>query len=323
MNEGQNPNQHPHQNRPSRSYFWPLMLISLGVVLLLSNLGVIPGSAWNLLWRFWPVILIAIGIDVIIGRRSPAGALVSAFLILILIGGAVGAALLAPEISFLNDYTKEVTWETASIEQPLEEYHAASVLIDWTSPGGQLSALEDSGNLLEGDLSYRGELIFKVGSEGDRAKVRVGSRSRGFWLSPPGPAGNPAPWDIALSPRIPLYLTLDSGSGSCQYDLSELQLENLIVDSGSGSISLDLPDGNSYAAVLDSGSGSVRISLPEDLGARITLDAGSGSFRPGDRFQLISGERRGDGVWETKNFSRAEHSLELKIDQGSGSITLQ
>ena len=43
-------------------------LLALGVVLLLSNLGVWPWGISESLWRLWPVLLIALGLDLIVGR---------------------------------------------------------------------------------------------------------------------------------------------------------------------------------------------------------------------------------------------------------------
>jgi hypothetical protein len=45
--------------------FWPLLLIAVGVLFLLSNLGRLPFSPWEL-WRFWPLILVVIGLDILL-----------------------------------------------------------------------------------------------------------------------------------------------------------------------------------------------------------------------------------------------------------------
>lgn len=315
----------PDQNpaRSHRSFFWPILLISLGVLFLLSNLKILPLSTWSVLWRFWPVLIIAIGIDVLIGQRSTAGAVISGILILALIGGAVGLAVFADQIPLLSDYTKTGEWQEIQLQEPLGEYRSASVIIDWTSLPGRLEALQSSDHLLEADLVYRGDLVYDVDQQDDRAVVKLDTRSSWTGFRVPTSPGPGASWDIGLSPNLPLYLTLDSGSGSCRFDLSRLQIANLVVDSGSGSVSLQLPESSTFSGLIDSGSGSVRIELPDDVGMRLTLDSGSGAFRPGGRMLLISGERRGDGIWETENYSSADHRIDLKIDQGSGAVTIQ
>ena len=44
-----------------------LLLVLVGGVLLLQNLGVIPWELWLELWRLWPVLIIAFGLNLIVG----------------------------------------------------------------------------------------------------------------------------------------------------------------------------------------------------------------------------------------------------------------
>ena len=306
-----------------RSFFWPILLISAGILLLLSNLGIVAWSTWNMIWRFWPLILIAIGIDVLFGQRSALGSVISAFLILALIGAVAGAVYFADQLPVLSRFTSDSPWETAHIEQALEDFQAANVFIDWTSQPGYLGALEKSKNLIEGDLTYQGELVFDVDSQGTTADISLDTRLVNNWVSFPLQSNSNASWEIYLSPEIPIDLTLDSGSGSCDFDLGALILEDLYLDSGSGSISLALPGNQSYSVKIDSGSGSLRIDIPEDTGIRVKLDSGSGSFNPGGDFSLVSGEKRGDGTWESDNYETSKYTIEMVIDQGSGSISFK
>jgi hypothetical protein len=128
---------------------------------------------------------------------------------------------------------------------------------------------------------------------------------------------------VRLSPNVPLDLTLDAGSGRCDFDLTSLQVSDLFLDSGSGPIDLALPSGSTFEARIDGGSGSLNITLPESTGAQVVLDSGSGSFHPDERFRLVKGERNRDGVWETDNYRTAEHAISIEIDQGSGSIHIR
>jgi hypothetical protein len=54
-------------------FFWPVVLIALGIILLLNNINVLPGSAWEWVWRLWPVVFLAMGLDSIL-RREFVGA---------------------------------------------------------------------------------------------------------------------------------------------------------------------------------------------------------------------------------------------------------
>jgi hypothetical protein len=301
-----------------------LVLIGAGVILLLSNLGYLPWQSWNVLWRLWPLLLVVIGIDLLIGRRSIAGAIVSTLLILLLIGGAVALVFFAQNVPALVELAQPVELRTEHVEYPLAGVERASVTIDWTSAPGYLSALRDSPNLIEGDITYRGQLIFDVDVRGDQADVELDSHFAAPRFGPFDFGGwAEERWDVKLSPNVSLDLTLDAGSGPCDFDLSGLLVSGLFLDGGSGSIDLALPSGSTFEVRMDGSSGPVAIILPESVGAQVVLDSGSGSFRPDERFRLVEGERGDDGVWETDNFRTAEHTILLEIDQGSGLISIR
>jgi lia operon protein LiaF len=57
--------------------FGPVLLIGLGILFLLSNLGLLTLDIGSLIARFWPLILIAIGLDLLLGRRSGLGGLIA------------------------------------------------------------------------------------------------------------------------------------------------------------------------------------------------------------------------------------------------------
>ena len=323
MSDNTNPTPEvaPTRKPRSRSFFWPILLIGVGTLLLLNNLGIVAWNTWNLIWRFWPLVLVAVGIDVLFGKRSALGAILSAFLVLAIMGVVAGAVFFADQLPMISRYTESAPWETAHVEHALGDFESAEVFIDYTSLPGNLYALEDSDYLIDGELAYQGELIFEVTQRGSQADVTLDSRYTGTWS---GFQTSPhAEWEIGLSPEIPLVLSLDSGSGSCLFDLSELLVEDFFLDSGSGSIQLILPEDQSFDFRLDSGSGSVRIDIPEDTGVRVVLDSGSGSFNPGSDFDLVSGDRHDDGVWESENYDDAKYIIEMDLDQGSGSITFK
>lgn len=322
MSDFQEPVQKPRRQPPS--FFWPLVLVGAGVMLLLSNLGYVPWSSWNVLWRLWPLLLVALGIDLLIGRRSLVGAIVSGILILALIGGAVALMFFAQNIPALVEMTQPAEWRTEQVAHPLGDVESATVNIDWSSVPGRLSALNDSNNLIEGDITYRGELIFDVYVRGSKADVKLDTYYSGPWGWSIDYEGRPErDWDIQLHPGVSYDLTLDTGSGRCDLDLSELEISDLYLDSGSGAIDLKLPSGGSFVTRIDSGSGRVAIAIPDGVGVRVVLDSGSGAFRPDARFQLVSGERDDDGVWETENYDTAADTIDLHIDQGSGSIRIE
>jgi len=322
----------PRRRRPP-SLFWPIILIGAGVVLILANLGWLPDLSWGVIWRLWPLLIIALGVDLLIGRRSVVGAIISAVLLLGLIGGIVLVAAFSQNIPIVSDWIQpfelpewfqQTEFNTRHVEYSLAGVERATVYIDWTSVPGYLSALEDSPNLIEGDVDYLGELTFDVSVRGDQANVKLDSRSIGIRLWAPDLGDRTDKrWDVELSPDVPLDLTLDAGSGPCDFDLAGLQVSGLVLDAGSGPVDLVLPSGSSFDAEIDGGSGPLTIVLPRNVGARVELDSGSGPFSPDSRFELVRGKRSGDGTWETDNYDTAKHTITLELDQGSGPVNIR
>jgi len=328
------PGDTPPGVRPSRNYpvaprrhtpsfFWPIALIGMGALLLLSNMGLIPATGWAVLWRLWPIGLIALGLDVLIGRRSVAGAIAGGVLILLLVGIAIGLTIFAEQIPLLVDLAKAPVVQYEHVEHPLSGIESADIIIDYTSMPSTLYALDDSGNLIEADVAYRGDLIFSSHAAGDHVNITLDSVQHGFTYGTISTADGRAKWDVGLSPNVALSLDLDASSGHCDFDLSELTITELFIDAGSGGITLALPESSSFAGEIDGSSGAITIELPDNVGLKLELDDGSGSFNPGDRLSLVSGEVDDHSVWETEGYSSADYKIELFIDQGSGRLTIK
>jgi hypothetical protein len=73
--------------------FWPLLLVAIGVVFLLSNLGLWRGNAWELLATWWPLIFIIGALDDVLRGKNWAGAVVIV---------ALGGVLLLGNLGYLR-----------------------------------------------------------------------------------------------------------------------------------------------------------------------------------------------------------------------------
>ncbi|MBT3390493.1 MAG: hypothetical protein HN413_08785 [Chloroflexi bacterium] len=63
----------PYRKQHRGSIVWPLILILVGVLYLLANMGIIDPIATQSIWRLWPLIFFAIGFDSLIRRKEIAG----------------------------------------------------------------------------------------------------------------------------------------------------------------------------------------------------------------------------------------------------------
>ncbi len=324
-----NPSAPLPSQRRGPGLFWPVILIGAGVLLLLTNLGVLPATIWPSLWRLWPVVLILVGLDVLLGRRSVWGGVLSAVLALLVVGIVIAVVLYAPVNSRLYDggitlnleprVFGAVEMNSRHIADPLAGVREADVRIAFPGGPGSISALSDSTNLIEGDVTYRGTLQHSYSASAGRAQVVLDTSFLGLGFAWPD-SGSPR-WTLQLNPQVEYDLSMDTGSGSYTLDLAQLKLRSLYLDSGSGHVEVKLPEGGQYRAELNTGSGSVVIRLPAGTAARVEWDGGSGSFNaPG--MHKVSGGRR-DGVYETPGFSQTGSYVTLQLNSGSGSVMVE
>ncbi|PKN98646.1 MAG: hypothetical protein CVU42_10535 [Chloroflexi bacterium HGW-Chloroflexi-4] len=324
-----------------RSLFWPILLVGVGLVWLLSNLGMIQPISLGSVLKFWPVLLIVFGLDMLFGRRYPwVGAVVG----LLAVAGVVALLMFGPQVGITtNTETKSETFAT-----PLEGVKTADYNFDTSSSPVEISALDDNDfDLISADITYRGTMRFDV-SGSDHTTVWMSEYSDNTsWLNWDFSFDN-LRWDIGLSPEVPADIVLNGGSGSINMDLTGLQLNSLQTDTGSGSSNITLPQSSeSYTVDVESGSGSVSLRAPDQTSFTLTLDTGSGSTNviipakaavrievnddgsgsldlPNGLMKTSDSSSFDIGAWQTPNYDTAEYKILVQIlGQGSGSISIR
>ena len=285
------------------SLFWPIVLIGVGVIFLLNNAGLIQGSPWAVIWRFWPVLLIVIGLDILFGRRSAAGSVISAALALLLVGGVIWLLVARPSGALTTD----------RVEYPLKEIRSANVTLSFSTGTNELYALSDSSNLIEGDLRHYGSLLTEFSESSSQADLEIGvSDSTVFGF------GAEERWNIGLNPRVTYTLDLSLGVGQSTIDLGDLTLSGGRIDVGVGSAEVRLPASGRFTLRVDGGVGELRIIAPRDVALHAEVDTGVGNFNAGSRLRSV-----GDNVYETEGFASAENAMTLIINVGVGAVTIQ
>jgi hypothetical protein len=322
--------------RPHRSLFWPIVLIGVGIIWLLGNLGAIAAFDLPVLFRLWPVLLVFIGLELLIGRRSPkVGVVLGVLTLVAVVGFLVGGRQLG--------LSPDVQVKTERFSAPIGEAASASVLLAFSDSPATVSALANSTDLIEANLTYIGSINFRVTGTA-RKVVRLARNEADFLLFTPlywDPSLN---WQVGLSPQVPTDLTVDGGSGESQLDLSQLKLNSLKAsmgsgasafttpaagpethiqaNGGSGSMDWSIPAGAAMEMHLSGGSGSVNIRLPGSAMVLLEIrdqDTGAITFPPG--WVPVTSARGVQATWETPGFAQASRVIHIIIDHaGSGSI---
>jgi hypothetical protein len=287
------------------------VLIGAGVLLLLSNLNLLPPGMWDAIWSLWPVLLVLVGLEMIIGRRSRAGAALMLVIGALVIAGALTWAALRAQ-----QPTENVT---QLITQPMDDLQSASITVDFKVGELRLSALEDSAALMEGRIT-RGpnENVAQSYRADDNIGKLALSQQYGALMAPFLRARTEAShWEIGLSARLPLELNVTTGVGAADLDLSGLNVTALNVETGVGQTTVTLPEAGPLAAHVESGLGDVILVLPLDTPTRIALNSRLGGLEIPSRFACEN------NICTTAGFSTEGPYLDIELDGGVGTIKLR
>lgn len=247
--------------RSNRSLVFPLILVFLGVMFLLTNLGVIERGIWSDIVRYWPVLLILMGIDALLRRSSVGAALgtvVSAAVIII--AGIVLFQLFAPE-GWIRD--------TQAFSHPLGNASTADIVLacqDCTMDVSAKPEAADFDYLVSGYLTLRRDerLTQTVRQDEERSRFKLESTYRLPFLV--WADRSTSMWQIHLNDTVPLTLSV-STQGNLTMDLTDVLLESADISTGDHLSTITLPRTSSPTLTL---SGSrMDILVPDHIGVRI------------------------------------------------------
>lgn len=357
---GANGGTHPSSRPPwrgRRGLLFPAVLIVIGLVLLLRNLGVIEGDVGRLLLRLWPLLLVAIGLDSLVRRRAILGPTV-------LIG--LGAIFLLSGFGLLEWTVWEVLtrcWPVLIIAVGLDLIVgrrsllwallallllAAMLAVGlWLDTGRRPEsthlvewAPEAPVNRLAAELrSSLGSLQVDGGVNGPALARGTLSLSRGERLREERNVVDGVA-RLELGTRGPSFAGL-FGRGEAQagwhLSLSPGVPTELAAKLGVGQLGLDLTGLRLEEVQADLGIGQMRISLPEGR-YRATIRDGIGQVTvvlpPGAAVRMVAHTglttvrvppgylARGD-EYTSPEYASSETRIELEIHQGIGSLVVQ
>jgi hypothetical protein len=303
----------PTARRPS--LLLPLLLIGLGLLLALQTLHLLPPSLWRALAQLWPVLLVVLGLELLIGPRSARAALA-----VILAGVALVAASL--------------TW--AALRASQAPPGPSETLIQLTQGAARLDAqmVFQTGRLNVSALGPSDHLLEGVAHDGPAESVQqsytvrdgAGRLALEQHLDPllaPFLLRRPpsAEWDVLLTRKLPLALTVDAGDGTAAFDFHNLQLTDLDLTAGLGAITVTFAPGQAARAHLRTGLGPATINLPPGFPVRLRLRSGQANVRLPAR--LSAGLPTADDTYVTPGFDAARPFLDLELSAGLGGVTIQ
>lgn len=285
-----------------------IILIAIGVIWMLNNLGYSTWFLWEGLFKLWPLILVVVGISVIF--RGKGYIITIAWLLFF--ASVLGYGILG------YNFTRTERTETV---------RAPHVILD-AKPGttdGKLNITLDAGNFTfnSDDNSLLNAYIpdpdvnRSVRFTGnDRTAVIDISQTRKSGITR---TGRTYSYQFGLSKNLSWEIDAKTGAMNGVMDLRNLDVNRLNLNMGAGNIEVYFGNiSQRCEADINSGASNIQLVIPEDVGARIKFD---GMIKNSNLNAL--GWEKNDRYYISPNYSTAGKKLDIDLNMGVGRLTIQ
>lgn len=307
-----------------KKIFWGVMLVLIGTLFILKNLGVIYFT-WHTIWRLWPLILILWGISLI-----PVKDYLKLIFSVVAIALSVLLVQKYDKTGYYNFGWRDSdrgrnreqfdrddwndTSETQELFQPFDsainrvelklDAAAGEFRLEETAPDDQLLTLFKEGSVGNYSMTSQDEydvrtIELKIRESNAKIRTRGNRVKLGLNTTPV--------WDFDMN----------IGAASIDFDLSNYKVGEIDLDGGASAINLKLGDRSDYTKLdIDAGAASIDIKIPESAGAELKIETALSSKNfPG--FKKIE-----KGLYRTENYESAAKKIEIKIDAAVSSLNI-
>lgn len=311
-----------------KKLFWGILLVIIGVLFILKNMGLIFFDWWTV-FRLWPLILILWGISLIpIKDYFKLGLSILAIALTFLVVSKFDKR----ERPFHNwnknhqswkfnsddseDFDNDTTY-SGNVQELFQSY-------DSTVKYASLSLEAAAGDFRIADSTLTDKLLIfrKKGNIGDysmtssdepdkrNVSLKIEESDVQFKNE-----GNMV--QMYLNPEPLWDFNFDIGAANINFDLSGFKVENVDVDGGASAIYLKLGDKTPYSHVkIDAGAASIDINVPESSGVEVRTETVLTS-RNFQGFKKVSA-----GHFKTDNYVSATSKILIEVDAGVSSLNI-
>jgi hypothetical protein len=298
-----------HSSRPrGGGIVGPAILISLGVVLLMQQFGYIQWTIWEIAMRLWPLLIVAVGVELLIGRRSILGSLVSLVLVLGLMFGAIwimgvgptaGAAMAGNSVNYLRG-------------------DAAQASVQLSPMSGTLTVdgkIADPANGLEAQIRDTNFARLNKSSDTEtntgNYRISILGPETGYF-----PSAGSNLWQVHLNNAIPASVKVAMGAGDITLHLEQLKLSNLDVKLGAGQITIYLPEKGVTNIKIDLGTGQVVVRSAKGTVLAVKCTTGVGNC------SLLNTAGFWNQKYQSPEYDSGTDKMNIDINIGAGAATV-
>ena len=292
-----------------RSYFWPGVLIVVGVFALLINSGLVPAERLDRLVDLWPLILIVIGLEIVVRRavQGPAAEIAAALIVLVAIGGAAAYVALGPAIP-TGTRTLDASAKLVSLERATAHIDVGDANI--TVVGARAI----------GDDLFRAHIEYS----GNKPEVSVDSSSGDVHISQSNTSGfffqsHRFVLNLQLNIGVRWSIAINSGASTDDLNLATVRVTGVEINTGASreNITVGTPSGT-IPITINGGALNVTIHRPHGVAASADISGGAVTLNfDGRQHHTVGGasDRTGD-------YDSATDRYQVQVNGGACNVTL-
>jgi len=299
----------------NRSLLFPLLLIAIGIIVLLANVGVITSDALLRLGDLWPLLLVILGLQLILNHTLPRqqATLIGLGATVVIVIAALAYATLAPATNFRT--------RQANFSDRLAGLTAATLDLSYS---GATVDIQGGTNL--GDSLYQAHVEYPgtddpptISLDHESGTLAIGERSGFSPLRLFGAARRHAV--ITLTDRIPWTIKISGGAANAHLDLRRLPLAKVEISGGASRLDAQLPSPKGTVLIDMSGSVS-NLTLRAPTGAqwRVAVSGGVSGLRiNGSSYAAIGG----DFEQQSPGYVSASDRFDIEISGGASHVDVR
>lgn len=296
------------------------VIMTIGILLLLGNLGIISWSILSGLSQIWPLIIVAVGLNMFFNNHI----LVKMFTFTALIVALVAAGMIYPpsddwDFNFRFDGFNH---DSAALRSITKEYQmepnisSGELNLKLSAGSLNISGLED--NLLRGQFPSSYDTENAVTTDGGTRKI-FNFDGGPFTLS--GGANSNRNWEYRyeLNNSIPWDVRIDAGATEANLDFRDIILRNLELNSGAGDIDIKIGKVERKAIIVaDVKASDFKVTIPKEMGYKAVIEGALHDVSIDDDAYVKNGN-----VYTSENYSTAAQKVDLNLDVAVGDIQIE
>lgn len=306
----------------SRKLIWGSFLIIIGLLLVINNFNLLPISInWSKLGSMWPLILIILGLNSLSKNTNMnpwifnglAAIIISIFLYQVLEIGE-------NKRGFHFDWSDDMHIDSAGLKSqdfniPMDS-GVTNASLSFTGGAAKFILSDTTDQLIDANAkTQKGEYVLEKVRTDSTDKIRMKLNTNHIKFNN-GKVESLV--EVKLNNKPKWDFDFEIGAGAIDFDFSAYYVRNISLDAGAASVNMKLSDKAPVSEIdIDAGASSVTLQVPKNARCRIKLDAVLSSE------ELEGFTKKKDGYWESDNFNGKGNLININVDAGMSSVTIE